>query len=94
MGQVSIREALQAVADNPEPTLDPIDTKVHELVGRALFEIANNPNSRQRGSMARATRAQKLILNRLVGLRRPGSHPAGRKDDSIDFVDLTVGVLE
>ncbi len=95
MVTVSIRQALQAVADHPEPATDiTLDLKIHELVARALFEIANNPDNRVRGSMARATRAQKLILNRLVGTRRPGSHPAARRSDDLEFLDLTAGAIE
>lgn len=91
----TIAEALQYVADHPDPgDVAPIDTPVHELVARTLFEIANTPDSRVRGSLTRATAAQKIILDRLVGTRRPGSHPAARRDDGITFVDLTAGVLE
>ena len=95
MVKVSIREAIQYVADHPEPATDVvIDLKVHELVARTLFDIANNPDTRVRGSMVRATRAQKIIMNRLVGLRKPGTHPAARESAGIDFVDLTGGALE
>ena len=94
MVSVSIRQALQHVADHPEPATDvTLDLKVHELVARSLFDIANNPDAKVRGSMTRATRAQRLILNRLDGLRRPGSHPAARKSEELHFVDLTAGVL-
>ena len=90
----TIPEALQYVADHPDPgDVAPIDTPMYELIGRTLFKIANSPDARVRGSMARATKAQKIILDRLVGTRRPGSHPAARKDESLEFVDLTAGVL-
>ena len=92
---MSIREALQHVADHPVPATDVVlDVKVSELVARTLFDIANNPDSRVRGSVGRATKAQKIILNRLDGLRRPGTHPAAREAEGIEFVDLTTGVLE
>jgi hypothetical protein len=94
-GQVSIRQALQFVADNPQPATDvQLDLPVHELISRALFRIANNPDNRVRGSMARATRAQKIILNRLVGTRRPGSHPAASKVGDLEFVDLTQSAVK
>lgn len=95
MKPVTIREALQRVADNPVMLDDElIQVPVHELVCRGLFEIANRPDASQRGSMARANKARKMILDRLVGKRRAGSHPATRTEVSIDFVDLTGGVLE
>lgn len=87
---ITIRAALQHVADNPKMLTDElIQVPVHELVCRSLFEIANRPDSSQRGSLARANRARKMILDRLVGKRRPGSHPATRGKVEIDFVDLT-----
>jgi hypothetical protein len=95
MAHTTIQQALQHVADHPRMATDvTIDVPVHELVARALFEIANSPDEGVRGSMTKATKAQRLILDRMVGTRRPGSHPAARKNDSIDFVDLTEGVLE
>lgn len=92
--QVSIKEALQRVADRPVMDTDEvIQIPVHELVCRTLFEIANKPDAAQRGSMTRANKARKLILDRLVGKRRPGSHPATRTEVQIDFIDLTGGEL-
>jgi hypothetical protein len=60
-------------------------------VCRNLFEIANRPDAGQRGSMSRANKARKMILDRLVGKRRAGSHPATRNEVPIEFVDLTGG---
>lgn len=92
---VTVRQALQNVANYPEPLDDElIQHPVHELVCRALFEIANNPDSSQRGAMTRANKARKIILDRMVGKRRPGSHPATRGDEAIEFVDLTGGELD
>lgn len=91
----TIAEALKHVADNPDPgEVAPIDKPMYELISRTLFEIANSPDTKVRGSLARATKAQKIILDRLVGTRSPGSHPAARKSDALEFVDLTAGVLE
>lgn len=94
MKTVSIRDALQRVADNPVMLTDEvIQVPVHELVCRTLFDIANRPDANQRGSMNRANKARKMILDRLVGKRRAGSHPATRTEVPIDFVDLTGGEL-
>lgn len=85
----TIEEALQYVAANPERSTEaPIDAPVYELVGRTLFQIANSPESNVRGSLKRANRAQKMILDRMVGRRRPGTHPARAQVDSLKFVDL------
>lgn len=87
---VTIRQALQNVADHPELETDEIVwVHTHELVARALFEIANRPDASVRGSMARANKARKMILDRLVGKRRAGSHPATRIDVPLEFEDLT-----
>jgi hypothetical protein len=87
----SIAEALQYVVDHPmQGATAPIDTPAYELVSRALFLVANSPDSNVRGSFARAHRAQKLILNRMVGRRRAGTHPAQTQSEEIEFVDLTV----
>lgn len=95
MAAVSVRQSLDFVATHPEPATDVLlELPVWELVARSLFEIANTPDQKVRGSMVRATRAQKMILDRMVGLRRAGSHPAATGDTQVEFVDLTVGVLE
>ena len=89
---VTVHDALKRVADNPVMLGDNLlEVPVHELVARALFEIANQPDASARGSMARANRARKMIFDRLVGKRRAGSHPATRQTDQLDFVDLTEG---
>lgn len=90
----SVRDALQYAADHPEMKTAPIDTPVWELVARILFDIANTPNANVRGSMARATRAQKMITDRLVGNRRAGTHPVRAKRQQVTFVDLTAGKIE
>ena len=85
----TVREALQYVADNPETTRDPIDTPVWELIARILYDIANSPDARVRGSMARATRAQAMISDRMVGTRRAGTHPAQARKQTVMLKDLT-----
>jgi hypothetical protein len=92
MKNVSIKQALQQVADYPQMVDDDLLGKpTYELVARSLFDIANRPDANVRGSMARANKARKLILDRMVGRRRPGSHPATREVQQLDFIDLTGG---
>lgn len=92
MGKVTVRQALQNVADNPVLGTDEIiQVPVHELIARALFEISNRPDSNERGSLTRANKARKMILDRLVGKRRAGSHPATRTHVEVEFFDLTGG---
>ena len=90
----TVRQALQYVADHPELTTAPIDTPMWELIARILFELANNPDPKVRGSMARATRAQKMIADRLVGTRRRGTHPSQLRRQEVLFRDLTRGELD
>ena len=93
--EVTVRAALQHVADNPVLQTDElIQVPVYELVSRALFEIANKPDANTKGSMRRANTARKIILDRMVGKRRAGSHPATRKEVAVEFKDLTGGELE
>jgi hypothetical protein len=95
MKSVTVRQALQQVADYPVPLDDEvIQAPVYELVARTLFDIANRPDASVRGSMSRANRARRMILDRMVGKRRAGSHPATRTAVDIDFVDLTGGEIE
>lgn len=90
----SIRQALQFVANHPEVDTDELITlPAHELVARTLFEIANTAHPAKRGSLAKANLARKLIFDRMVGRRKSGSHPATKKQDGIEFADLTSGEL-
>ncbi len=89
MAQVTVKEALQKFADNPQREKDPIDTPVWVLISEQLFNIANSPNPKIRGSMAKSTRAQKMIFDRLTGKRRAGSRPATKEVKKIHFIDLT-----
>ncbi len=93
---VTIQQALTKVSEKWEAArdMDIIGTPVYELIGFTLFDIANSGDVRIRGSIRRSTRAQKIIMNRMVGLRRPGSRPITRENDGLEFVDLTVGVIE
>ena len=86
----TIRAALSYVDRHPEwPTTDRLDMPIWELVARNLFDIANHPNVKQPGSMAKATKAQKIILERLTGTRRMGTNPAVRGQKGIKLLDLT-----
>jgi hypothetical protein len=90
----SVQDALQYVADHPQMSeADTIDVPAWELIGRTLFQIANHPNYRERGSQARSLKAHKILTDRLVGKRRAGTHPAQQTSDKIEFVDLTSGEL-
>ena len=94
MRHITIRQALQRVAAHPEMDTDEIIAlPVHELVCRTLFEIANTPQAGNRISLSRANAARTLLFDRMVGQRRPGSHPATRKEVPVTFVSLT-GELE
>ena len=95
MKRRSINEMLQYVADHPEPSsADPLQVTVGELVCRQLFSIATSPDPRVKGSMANATKAQAMLMDRLVGKRRAGSHPAQVKLEKLEFADLTAGIIE
>ena len=93
MSHKTVEQALQYVADHPDITRPPIDTPVWELVARTIYGIANSPDKRVRGSMGRAHAAQKILLDRMVGRRRPGTAPVQTGGAEVTFVDLTVGVL-
>ena len=88
----SVAEALEYVAANPHEEVN-IDTPAWYAVGSALLTIANNPDPRVRGSLQRSSKAQKIFFDRLVGRRRPGTHPAQVSGEKLEFTDLTVGVL-
>ena len=91
---VTIRQALQHVVDNPVlKTDDLLSLPAHELVSRTLFEIANGAQISERGSMTRANVARNMIFNRLVGRRRPGTHPATPQKVELEFVDLVGGEI-
>ena len=95
MRAVSIQQALQQVADKPTmDTDDLLNCKVHELVARSLFEIANAPDSNKRGSLTKANTARHMIFTRLVGRRRAGSHPATKIKVEVDFINLTGRAVE
>ena len=91
----TIRQALSYVDRHPEwPDISRLDMPIWELVARNLFEHANFPNPKVPGALARATRAQKIILERLTGTRRMGTNPAVRNSKNLILKDLTGGALD
>jgi hypothetical protein len=90
----TIRESLQYVADYPQPLNDELlQMPVYEMVARTLFDIANRPDQSVRGSMSRANKARKMILDRMSGRRRAGTKPISNRPVDIEFFDLTGGEL-
>lgn len=90
--QVTVQKALQYIADNPEEIGEiTIDQPTWALVARRLFDISLSADDRVRGSRQRATRAQRLIFDRLTGLRAAGTAPHGGHVDELEFHDLTEG---
>lgn len=91
---VSVRAAMAKASKQPIGLPDNLlIAPVHELVCRSLFMIANDPNPRRKGAMRRASTAQKMVLDRLVGRRRAGTSPVRKSRETLQFVDLTKGAL-
>jgi hypothetical protein len=90
--RVTVRQALQHVADNPVlKTDDLLQVPISELISRTLFDIANGAQLRDRKSMTHANVARNMIFQRLVGRRRAGSHPATKTTRQLQFKDLAGG---
>uniref|UniRef100_A0AAU8EGM6 Terminase small subunit n=1 Tax=Microbacterium phage RicoCaldo TaxID=3230836 RepID=A0AAU8EGM6_9CAUD len=89
----TVRQALQAVEDSPDWPNDSFEARiempVHEMVARNLFDIANHPDPKNQASVNRSLRAQKIILDRLTGTRRMGTHPAVRNQKRVRILDMT-----
>lgn len=81
------------VAEGKTAGKAPINSPTHVLIAESLFRIANSPDPKKRGSVRRATQAQKMIMDRMVGIRLPGSNPAAKSSSKLDFVDLTTPAL-
>lgn len=93
MKHTGVKQALEYVTSHPEPETDAyIELYGWELVARRLVHIANNVDLNTRMGMRKASQAQKMVLDRMVGKRRPGTHPAARGSEAIEFVDLTAGI--
>jgi len=92
----TVRQALQHVADYPTPVDDNVLTMhTGELVARTLFDIANMPDARERGSMARANKARAMIMDRLEGRRRAGTMVKESTGPVVlSMHDLTGGALD
>jgi hypothetical protein len=92
MQKRTVREALQHVADYPVPVDDDVITMhTGELIARTLYDIANKPDANVRGSLPRANRARKLIMNYLAGRRRAGTQPHVKTVVTLQMNDLTGG---
>lgn len=90
MKHVTVKQALKHVAENPRQISDEqIQAPVWELICRNLYQISNSPDANVRGSMSKANAARKLIMDRLGGKRRAGTHPATKDAIPVEFVDLT-----
>ena len=88
----SVRDALLYAANNDSWSGgNRVESPLWENVARGLYDMATNPSAQVVGSITRATRAQKIILDRTTGTRRAGSHPAQRSRQEISFPDLTGG---
>ena len=94
MRKLTVREALQYVADYPVPVDDEVITMhTGELLARTLYDIANKPDANVRGSMARANKARRLIMNYLAGRRRTGTAPHVKTAVTLQMQDLTGGEI-
>jgi len=94
MQKRTVREALQHVADYPQPVNDEVITMhTGELIARTLYDIANKPDANVRGSMARANKARRLIMNYLAGRRRVGTAPHQKQTATLRMTDLTGGEI-
>lgn len=90
MRKMTVREALQHVADYPQPVDDEVITMhTGELICRTLYDLANTPDANVKGSLGRANRARRMIFNRLAGRRRAGTAPAVKKQQRLEMHDLT-----
>jgi hypothetical protein len=95
MKHMTVQQSLKFVADNPKQLTDEVlQLPAYELIARNLFEICNNPDANVRGSMAKANRARKMIMDRMAGTRKTGTHPATKEHIPIEFIDLTGDVEE
>ena len=90
MQKRTVREALQYVADYPQPLDDEI-LMMHtgELIARTLFDIANKPDANVKGSLPRANKARKMIMDRLAGRRRAGAASHQSAGGRLEVPDLT-----
>lgn len=94
MQKRTVREALQYVADYPVPVNDDVVTMhTGELIARTLYDIANKPDANVRGSMSRANKARRLIMNYLAGRRRTGTKPFQKQVVTLRMNDLTGGEI-
>ena len=94
MQKRTVREALQHVADYPQPVDDEVITMhTGELIARTLYDIANKPDANVPGSLTRANKARRLIMNYLAGRRRVGTSPHQKQVVTLQMNDLTGGAI-
>ena len=87
---VTVRQALQYVADHPDLETDNfIELPAHELICRTLFDLANGAQLGNPASLNKANAARNLIFQRMVGRRKPGTHPVRKQQRKLEFRDLT-----
>ena len=89
---VSVREALLKVSKGRLAPMDPIEKPAWRLIAENLYVIANAVDGSKRQSMRQATQAQRMILDRVNGTRKPGTHPATQQNLTVHFRDLTEGI--
>lgn len=89
----TVRQALIYVKDNPgwpsDRVTDRFEMPAWEMMARNIYDMASlRPANRTEMNMA--TRAQKILLDRLGGTRRMGTNPAVRRNSRPQIVDLTL----
>lgn len=85
----TVTEALEYVSRHPDwPNKDFKDIPVWEIVARNLFKFSLDADTRVIGAVARSTRAQRIIMDRLTGTRQTGTSPAVYKANSLQIKDL------
>lgn len=84
----SVQEAIEYVARHPDSSDIPLVMPIWELVARQLYAQATvvTDNPRQ---LKKVSAAQKILAERKVGRRRPGSAPAVKKETRIVVADFT-----
>lgn len=89
----TVREAFNYVSKNPAPARPPIEMPIWELVARHVFDTAYALGGNRSEQKATVT-AQKILLDRLVGKRRTGTHPAVAQERKVTLMDFTKREVE
>ena len=89
MKHKSVKEALEYVARHPTPpAIPPLAMPIWELVARQLFEAAGHIGG-NKNQMKVTNAASKIILDRVVGRRKTGTHPAVAQKQQVTIADFT-----